>query len=429
MQSTMANWVTLLVLLVLTPAAAVAQGPYYVGLRQTFGHDSNVFRLPDQDRSGGGGPQSSGLISTTVLLAGIDLPIGRQRLYGDLTAGYARYGRQPRLDHPTHRVVAGLDWDTLAKASGNLQLSSGRRLGAYGSRDVPAGDGDNEERYDRIALLARLGDALRSRAWLQADVVWDRLRNEVSYLEHVPVTTVPPLRAADGYRRNDAASSLGLGVRYRWQGTTIVGAGLRTESRSLDVDQRLTNPTETLSSSIDSRRNDIDFFLGRQAGDLHDLSLRLSYGVTSYRNAAASDIGDWNGSLRWIWRPSGKLVSKLRLLYDSEDRELGAISPADAGNARQSSALEWQLDYAATAKISARAVAKQYRREYGVVPNASYTTDDRTLSLGLHWAVWRSTTLGCDVTTDRRSSTLQTMPGSNSYQATVLSCFVQLLLR
>lgn len=420
----MANWVT--ALLVIAPAASsAAEGPYYVGLRQTFGHDSNVFRLPDQGQPGGG-RQSSGLISTTEFLAGVDQPIGRQRLYGDLSAGYTTYGDQSRLDHPTYRVVAGLEWDTLAKASGNVQLTSGQRLGAYGNADLPAGIGDIDERYDRIALLARLGDMHRSRAWLQADIVWDHVRNDVTYPDPLPFTTVPP-RAINGYRHDDAATSLALGFRYRVQGSTIVGAGLRTESRSLDVEQWLTNPAQTSSSGVDSRRNDVDFFLGHHVGDLHDLSLRLSYGTTSYDNAAIGDVSDWNGDLRWIWRPSSKLVSNLRLLFQSGDRELGASSPADIGSAHKNSALEWQVDYAATAKVSVRGSANLYRREYSVTPSA-YTTHNRMLSLGLRWAVRRSTVLGCDIATDRRTSTLRAAPGIAGYDATLLRCFAEVRL-
>ena len=418
-------------LVALGPLTALAEeSPYYIGLQQTFGFDSNVFRLPDRTQIGSVvvEPESSGLISTTLLMAGIDQPIGRQRVYGDLSAGYVSYGSQSELDSPTYSLVAGIDWDTAEKVSGNLQLNSGRRLGAYGDRDIPTGRGDNDERYNRVALLARLGDHLRSRAWLQADVVWDQLRNDVTYLLPVPVTGISPLRFSDGYSRDETAASFGLSMRYRWQGATIVGVGLRTESRTLDVERRLTDPTETAASATESRRNDLDFFLGHQVGDLHDLSLRLSYGITEYVSPAAADLNDWTGSLRWVWRPTGKLLSNLRLLYDSEDRDAGASSPADAGGARQSSGIEWRLDYAATAKVSAHLSASFFRRDYGL-DAASFTDHDSTFSLGARWAALRHTTLGCSVGTDRRSSTQEAVLSRSSYDAALFSCFAEVLVR
>lgn len=75
----------------LAPLAGHPQtSPYDLGLSQTFGYDSDIFPLPDRTgiQQPGGGvaviePDSSGLISTTLLLAGLDQPIGRQRVYGN----------------------------------------------------------------------------------------------------------------------------------------------------------------------------------------------------------------------------------------------------------------------------------------------------------------------------------------------------------
>jgi hypothetical protein len=422
-----AAWVLLFGLLPLTCGAE--QGPYYIGVQQTFGYDSNIFRLPDRTQVGSVvlEPQSSGLISTTLLLAGIDQPFGRQRLYGDLSAGYTSYGNQSQLDNPTYRLVAGLDWDTLAKVSGNFELQSGRRLGAYGNRNTPTGEGDNDERYDRAVLVARLGDRERSRAWLQADVVWDRLRNDVDFQTPVPVTTTPPLRESDGYERDNESVALGFGVRYRWLGSTIVGVGLRTESRDLEVAQRLTNPVETVPTSLDSRRNDIDLFLEHRIGDLHELRARLSYGERDYDSPTVADFDKWSGDLVWRWRPTAKVNSHLRLFYDTEDRAQGASSAADAGGNQQTTALEWTLDYVITGKVSAQFAASYYQRDHDLVN--TFTDKDTSFTLGMRWQALRSTALGCSVGMARRSSTLETALGRNAYDATLANCYVQAILR
>ena len=232
----------------LAPLAGHAQtSPYYLGVSQTFGYDSNIFRLPDRTevQQPGGGvtviePESSGLISTTLLLAGMDQPIGRQRVYGNLSAGYSSYSNQSQLNSPTYALTAGVDWDTVNKLSGNAEFTSGLRLGSYGDRDVPTGLGDNEETYNRLQLLGRLGDWERSRFWLEAGYVFDQVRNDIDFERAVG--------SINGYRRDDRSHAFTLGVRHRWSGALVLGAGVRTESRSEEVESRLIDPAGSVSS-------------------------------------------------------------------------------------------------------------------------------------------------------------------------------------
>ena len=420
-------------LVALAPLAGHGQAsPYYLGISQTFGYDSNIFRLPDRGEVAlpGGGvqvvePESSGLISTTLLLAGLDQPIGRQRLYANLNAGYTSYASQPQLDSPRYALTAGVDWETAEKLTGNAEFSSGLRLGSYGDRDVPAGRGDNEETYNRFTLLARLGDWKRSRAWVEAGFVADQVRNEVDFLQ--PVRDVNTDRYTDGYSRDERSDALTLGVRYRQSGALVLGAGVRTESRRTEVERQLIDPAQVVASSADSRRNDLDLFADFNPGGAHQLRARLSYADTDYDDPGALDYAGWNGSLRWAWQATGKLDSNLLLMYDTEDRERGGGSAADGYGDNQTLALEWRLRYAVTSKVSASLAASWYERDYDSL--GGFTDHDTLLSLNLTWAVLRNATLGCTAGLDRRTSNAQAAVGRNSYDAQLFSCFAQLMLQ
>ena len=430
-------------IVMLAPMAGHGQtSPYYLGVSQTFGYDSNIFRLPDRTEVAvpGGGirviePESSGLISTTLLLAGVDQPIGRQRLYGTLSAGYSSYSDQPQLDSPLYALTAGIDWDTAEKLSGNAEFSSGRRIGSYGDRDLPAGRGNNEEHYDRFTFLARLGDWKRSRTWLEASFVSDRVSNDVEFLQPVPhsidadpVTGAPSVRFTDGYRREERSNAATLGVRYRQSGALVLGAGVRSESRHGEIDRQLLDPVQSVSSSSETRRNDFDLFADFDPGDAHDLRARLSYGNTDYKDAGAQDFSGWSGSLRWAWRPTGKVESKFWLLYDTEDRERGGASVADSYGDTQTVALEWRLRYDLTGKVSANLAASWYERDYDYF--GGFTDRDTAFSFNLTWAALRNVSLGCTVGLDRRKSTYQgPAVGRNSYDARLASCFGQFLLQ
>ena len=428
----------------LAPLAGHAQtSPYYLGVSQTFGYDSNIFRLPDRTevQQPGGGvtviePESSGLISTTLLLAGMDQPIGRQRVYGNLSAGYSSYSNQSQLNSPTYALTAGVDWDTVNKLSGNAEFTSGLRLGSYGDRDVPTGLGDNEETYNRLQLLGRLGDWERSRFWLEAGYVFDQVRNDIDFeravpfrVETDPVTGAPFLRFTDGYKRDDRSHAFTLGVRHRWSGALVLGAGVRTESRSEEVESRLIDPAGSVSSTLDSRRNDFDLFANLNSSDGNDVSARLSYGNRDYDDPGVLDTSGWSGSLRWGWRPTAKVDSSLRLLYDTEDREEGGASAASSAGDDETLAVEWRLRYEISAKLAADVSASWYRRDYDDA-RGGYTDDDTSFRLALSWAALRNTTVGCALGFDRRDSSYQgPLSGRSSYDAITTSCYAQVMLR
>lgn len=405
----------------LCTAASAQQSPYYIGASQTFGHDSNIFRLPDDLA------ESSGTISTTSVLAGLDQPIGRQRVYASGSLGYSKYNAQPQLDGPRYDLVAGIDWETVARLSGTAELSVGRRLGSFGDRTVPAGRGENNEDYTRFRLLGRLGEWQRSRTWLEAELVRDSVENEVRLLTPTDLSGGVRPDKFEGYDREDSYTALSLGARYRWSGALVLGAGVRTEDRKIEVQNRYVEPSSRQTTDDDSKRNDFDVTASFDPGGAHKLRGRISYGKTEYENASSLDRSGFTGALQWEWRPTGKLDMTTRLNYDTEDREAGSTLASNREGNQLTTTLDWQARYAATAKIGATLSFRYSNRDFE--GDGGFTDRDTTLGLGLTYTPLRSTTLGCNLSTDRRNSTAENDAFRNSYDATMASCYVQLLLQ
>ena len=233
----------------------------------------------------------------------------------------------------------------------------------------------------------------------------------------------------NGYRRDDRSHAFTLGVRHRWSGALVLGAGVRTESRSEEVERRLIDPAGSVSSTLDSRRNDFDLFANLNSSDGNDVSARLSYGNRDYDDPGVLDTSGWSGSLRWGWRPTAKVDSSLRLLYDTEDREEGGASAASSAGDDETLAVEWRLRYEISAKLAADVSASWYRRDYDDA-RGGYTDDDTSFRLALSWAALRNTTVGCALGFDRRDSSYQgPLSGRSSYDAITTSCYAQVMLR
>jgi hypothetical protein len=445
--------------LIAAPLACVAQptsftrpqsflglgGPYYLGASQTFGYDSNIFRLPDRGQvtlPDGGvltiEPESSGLISVTTLLAGFDQTISRQRLYGSLSAGYASYSNQTQLNNPTFALNAGWDWETLYNLSGTVALDAGQQLGDYSNRAFDSDQlvvvGDNNEQYYRASALFNFGDWRTSSVWFVAGIVAQNVQNEISYVRNVPrlvgtdpTTGLPVIRLSDGSQEDDRSTAYSVGVRYRTSPLLTLGAGVRTESRRKDFSIKFVDPGVSRLTQQDSRRNDIDLFANWSPSGASDLRARLSYGTLDYTTGSRDDTTEWTGDLVWDWQATGKTRSWLRVLYDREDRQFGGTSQADGSGTELTTAVQWQLNYQVTGKVAATFNADYYRRNYDQL--GGFTDRDTNWTLALNWAALPSTTIGCSVGQARRRSTESVDIGRYSYLSNQASCYAQVVLR
>src|SRR5436190_12161308 len=73
--------------------ASAEESPYYIGVSQAFTHDSNVLRTSTA---------RSDTISSTGVLGGLDLTLGRQHVYGSLNAQANRHKNFDTLDNTSY---------------------------------------------------------------------------------------------------------------------------------------------------------------------------------------------------------------------------------------------------------------------------------------------------------------------------------------
>ena len=92
-------------------AATTAQAetsPWYVGGALGLSHETNVYRLPEGIAPQTGTARSDQVTSAT-LLGGLDQPIGRQRLFGNVTVRQNRYSGNPQFNNTSYNGSLGLD--------------------------------------------------------------------------------------------------------------------------------------------------------------------------------------------------------------------------------------------------------------------------------------------------------------------------------
>jgi hypothetical protein len=399
-------------LLPVGPAAAQS-APWYVGAVQTFGHDSNIFRLPP------GVEQSSGTISATELVGGVDVQPGRQHLIADLRLSHNQYSSQPQLDFNGYTLGAGLDWETVNKLSGAVRLDSSRRLGSFSSYVTPTGNGANIEQYLSLAAEFRLGDYKRSRLWFEGDLSHDDNKNDVDF------TNPQPLFGFDGttgYKRRFKTTGLGLGARYRVEGTLVLGVALHTTRGDEEYTLRPA-PTSGDPLADTFRRNDVDFLLAWGATGASRLKARLSYGKTDAdKQLFRPDRRGWGGVLTWDWMPTGKLSTNTVLSYETNARSVA--SDQNTSNEPVAS-IGLRTNYAATSKLTGHAglAFRSRQLDRGV---ANDGTDRRQqYDVGLDWAALRNVTFGCAVSHERRNES----SALAAYKATFTSCTVRAVLQ
>ncbi len=395
---------TLVVLLAGVGADSHAEtSPYYVGLSESIGHNSNLYRtstneLPDK-------------YSLTSLNLGFDQPIGRQRLFAGASLRATRYEDVHVLDNVGWGVNAGLDWATIERLSGSLGVASNRTLANYAaSGDEVQTTQRNLETSSQANLRVQLGVA----SLLSLNTALSH--SEISY-------TAPEYRAAQV--RQNAGS---LGFTYRPSSLLSMGAALRaTRGEYPNVIVPGTGDKESFD------RDDVDFTSTWVASGLSTLNARLSYGRTAFEGQVLRNVKGVTGSLVWDWKATGKLSFTTSLSRDSgSETALYALANnqgnAVGDNSVLTNALALSVAYEASAKIRVTLGGRYARRE---LVSGSITGRDRssTLSLGTSYAPSRAWQLGCNASRDARASLDNATVVSTPYRATLASCSVQLSIR
>lgn len=405
-----------LYLLLLTGAAVAQTSPWYVGASQTFTHESNLYRLADGAATPDGVSKAD-LISSTALLAGLDQPLGRQRVYGSATLRSSKFRDNKDLDNEGYALRAGLDWETVNRLSGTLEASAERSLARFNT-DTELGVQTRRNIEDQTRLLAeaRVGVVTAYTA-------------EVS-LEHRERRFSAPEYDRRENRQTTGAASL----RWRPRGGTMLGIGLRHTAGSYP---RFRTNDDGGFEPDRYTRNGLDLLGSWESGGATRLDARITLGQTRYDQNDARNISGGTGYVGWTWRSGGRLSLNARLARDIGQDAYFSGSPFVNGvvdTGRTTTTARLTADYAASAKIGLRATVLQARRDLvqtlppsALFPGNLRGRDNTTeLSLGATWAPTRSLVFGCDLGHERRSASGDL---SLPYSANRVGCYGQVFLR
>jgi len=380
---------------------AVAQtSPYSLAVSQKFSHSSNLFQTA--------GATVSDTQSVTSLIAGLDQPIGRQRLSASLSASLNRYQDNSQLNNEGYALRAGWDWSTINNISLSLKADASQSLGDFSPAGLPSITTKNLVSSQGFGATVRQG--VVTRLTTEASFSHRRTRNS---------------NALFGSRDLDTDEG-SVGVKYRLGGATNVGAALRmTRGEYPDY---LVFGGQTLSETF--RRRNLDLNADWQPSGVSRLNARVSLGKETYNRDTVRDISGLTYSIGWSWKPSGKVSLNAALTRDTGD-EATTLTLGDfalTGNAvnRVRNGLSLSANYALTAKIGLSASASTSSGTV-VTPNTGATGRERTqrIAFGAKWDPTRTVRVGCDFSRDSRDASAL----ATAYDADVFGCFAQLTLR
>ena len=406
--------------------------PYYIGASQAFSRDSNIFRAARDpvDRVLLGQRLVADTISTTSLLAGIDQPIGRQRLTANASVRHNKYQDESQLDNTGYRLGLGLDWETIERLSGTLSAVAQQGLARYGIESRPNTTQRNIERARELDATVQYGGP-------SVLAIYGLFNHrEIDY-------SLPQFDSLE-YKRDQA----GVGVRYRVGGALTVGAEARATTGEYPRFQE--SPAGSGNFVADEfDRTDLSLTAQWVPSGASQLSARIG-AARQKHDVAARDFSGATGSLRWDWQPTGKLgfITEVRRNTGQEIDPLtvaGLLNQVVGDNSFVSNRLEVRGLYAATAKIQLDALLSYTRRSLidttSLINNpaqlgANAGSDKTTrLLLGARYQPTRTIELGCSAGREERNSNVSSSgfvtggPVSYSYRVNSARCFAQLLLQ
>ncbi len=404
--------------LIATGMVLADSSPYYVGVSQTFGHESNLLRLESAAKVPDGYSRDDTL-SSTALLAGIDQPMGRQRLKGGLTLRDNRYSANDQFNNQSYAANLALDWETVNRLSGTLAGNASRTLASFNRQEVGFLSDKNFEDAKALDASVRLGVVTQYALLASAG------HREVS-------NTLNDDRVQSRNFRQDTGS---LGLRWQRSNLLILGVGLRTTEGRYPKFQHL--PDGSFQADR-FKRNDIDLTADYQPSGASTLNARLSSGKTEYDLVSQRNYSGLTGSLNWGWQATGKLRINTSLSRDTGQDSYAVNvqnTSSTADYSRVNTVLRVGAEWAATSKIAVTASVATGQRDLvrslptlaGQTINDSGRERNTSFSVGARWAPTRNSLVGCTANTDR--TTGSGVLANSNIKGTGINCYGQLTLQ
>ena len=414
---------SLLSLADLTAGTAFAEtNPYYLGVVQSLGHESNLYRIGDNQTLPIDTRKSDAVLATS-LIGGIDQNIGRQRIYGSLNLKANRYASNKTLNNQSYGLNLAADWSTIARWSGTVSVAADQSLAQFNNR---IGSGNTVETQKNIINTAqadaRVQLGLVTQYALEAALGY----RQVNY-------------SAIQYQRSEYQQTSGsLGLRYRPRTALDLGVALRLSQakypRFIFDAASQTWLADTLS------RQDIDFTAIWVPNAISTVNLRLSPTHSAYDRNTGSNFSGLTGSVNWLWQPTGKSRLNSTLWRDTGQSayatNLGFGVPGVVDYSQISSSLRLKGEQDVTGKIAATATLTYAHRSLidtvrapllGTSSTRSGNDNTITLALGGKWSVTRSALVGCDLSSEQRSANNPQI--SVPLHSNGVSCYGQIVLQ
>lgn len=387
--------------------------PYYLGIGQSLGHNSNVFRVDNREV-----PDK---FAVTSLNAGFDQPIGRQRVFANTSVHATRYEDFRILDNTGYGLSAGLDWSTIERLSGAFGVSSNRTLANYaasGNQQTVPQTKKNIETSSQANLRVQLG--VVSLVSLYTTLAHSRISYSAREYQFSEV-------------RQNAA---GAGITIRPSGLLSFGGGLRLTRGEYPKVLQANGAAESFD------RKDLDLTASWAATGLSTLNARLSYGRSTYEALTRRNSKGATGSLAWAWQATGKLSFNTSFNRDSGTETSLAALAGNQGNAVgdnsvTTNALALSAGYEVTSKIRVNLGARYAKRDLvserflGSVPVSATEGSDSvsSVTLGASYAPSRNWQMGCNAGQDSSKPSINAGGVSTRYTSTQASCNVQFTIR
>ncbi|MBL8352202.1 MAG: outer membrane beta-barrel protein [Burkholderiaceae bacterium] len=401
--------------------ATAETSPWYLGISQSFGYESNLYRIADDQRLPDGQSRSD-TVSVTSLIGGIDQPIGRQRVYGSLDYGINRYANNDDLNNESYGLKLALDWETLERLSGTFRIAADQALTQFNNLNGITGRVETQKNIVNTELahaLFRLGR--KTQLSFEAGLGY----RQRSY-------------SATGYADEEFdETSWSLGARYRPSTLLELGASIRqavADYPNYRLNRDGSYETETVT------RRYLDFTARWVPNALSQLDLRVSPTRITHEKNPINDFSGLTGSANWTWQATGKTRLHTTLWRDAGQSgdavDLGIYGPGVNDTSTVTTALRVRADHDLTGKVGLYASLDYAHRLLNrtVVALPALTLVDleghdntTTAALGVRWAVTRAGLLGCEFRSERRSSSNQAL--SVPFDGYGFSCFGQIVLQ
>ena len=397
--------------------------PYYLGASQAITHDSNLYRLSDSTPAPVGGLSKSDTTYTSMALAGFEQIAGRQRWRADGSLSAVRFGNNSALNHQAYNLKLGADWASIERLSGSVNAHVDKALVRFNNDSLVANAfGRNMVTTRGFDGTVRMGVVTR---WtLEAGVAYQRA--DYSALSY----------AARDFRQ----SSVALGLRYVPSSALSFALTARQTTGQFP---HVLAPTSASTVADHYSGSNLDLSTRWVASAASQIDARVSWGHTRFDRATGNDFSGVTGVGTWTWRPTGKLRFEARVArergQDVTALELFAIGRA-VDVSRTSTTWLLGATHELSSKINVTASVGGSNRDLvdtrattGGPTNTTNTAisvhgSDRSelRALGLRWTPTRSVLLGCDVSSERRSTQSSL---SSAYSSQALGCFGRFTLQ